>query len=104
MKTEKHLFNYMKKACKPDIGCFKLHCESMTGWPDLMLICDGRVVLVELKTPAGTGRLSHRQKLVIQQLANHGAEVYVIDSKEQADKIIEEITRPRAERGHRSLI
>ena len=98
MKTEKDLHNYMKKECKRSgIGFYKLNCEGQTGFPDLMMVYDGYTILVELKTPAGTGRVSARQKYMINKLMNQGAEVYIIDSKEQADEIITDIIHRRSD-------
>ena len=92
MKTEKQLHQYMRKECKQrGIGFYKLNCEGQTGFPDLMLVYDGWTILVELKSPSKTGRLSERQIYMIQKLRNLGAEVDVIDSKEGADTLITEL-------------
>lgn len=93
MKTEKDLYNYIKRECKKKlIGCYKLHCESKNGWPDIFLIYKGQIVLAELKSPAGTGRISPAQKIMLGQLMLHGAEVYIVESKKDADVVIAKIT------------
>lgn len=97
MKTEKHLFNYAKKLAKlHGVGCYKVHCESKAGFPDLMLIYKSEIIFVELKSPSGTGRLSEIQKVRIKELKNHGAEVYVIDSAEVLTNVVHELINYRA--------
>ena len=92
MKTEKQLQDYMKKeANKHHVGFYKLECVGQTGFPDVMLVYKGYVVFVELKSPAGTGRISPRQELMIDRLRYQGVPVYVCDNKELADEIIESI-------------
>jgi hypothetical protein len=71
-------------AC--DILAFKVSAEGRRGLPDLLLIKDGVVVLVEMKTPVG--RLSAIQKHTIAKLKEHGANVYVCNSIEQFDTIL----------------
>ena len=56
-----------------------------------MLVND-RVVFVELKTPAGTGRLSALQKREIELLRHAGADVRIIDTVEGVDDLIAELT------------
>jgi hypothetical protein len=93
MKTEKDLFNYYKRQCnKKRVTCYKLRAEHVTGWPDLFLAYRGRVFLVELKSPAKTGRLRERQKIIRNKLLLQGVNVYVSDSKESADEIITKLT------------
>ena len=93
MKTEKDLFNYYKRQCnKKRVTCYKVQAENVNGWPDLFLAYEGRVFLVELKSPAKTGRLSERQKIIHNILRLQGVTVYVSDSKESADEIIFRLT------------
>ena len=105
MKTERDLQNYIKRECrKGKIGYYKLNCEGQTGWPDLMLIKNGHSIHLEVKTPAGTGRLSPRQILMIDRMRNQGAEVYVVDSESKAQFIVSDLTqRPPTESYFASL-
>lgn len=93
MKTEKQLQNYTKKqAKKHGIGYYKLQCVGQTGFPDVLLTYCGFCVFIELKTPAGTGKLSARQGYILNQLTNQGIENYVIDQPEQIDTLITRLT------------
>ena len=90
MKTEKRLQQYLRRLCAMNSISFdKVESRSRRGFPDCFLVYKSVVVLVELKTPAGTGRLSEHQKLVIGGLIDHGLWVEVIDSKEGVDQLIE---------------
>ena len=89
MKTEKQLQNYIKRQCsKHKIQFYKLNCEGQTGFPDLMLLYNGHIVFIEVKSPAGTGRVSERQKIMIERLQANGAVAHVIDNKQDADHVI----------------
>lgn len=90
--TEGALQRYTQDACRREgIACYKFASPSRRGVPDLMLIYDGRVVFVELKSPTKTGKLSALQHHELTLLTSHGAEVYVIDSYEDADTIINDL-------------
>jgi len=105
MKTEKDLYRYLKKAAAAaHVLCEKLHAESINGWPDVELVHNGHTVRVELKTPAKTGRLSPIQKVTIARLTDQGAEVYVINSKKEADLIITGLVDRRPAPSYRPLI
>ena len=92
MKTEAHLQAYLFRQAKMyQIFCRKMQASGRRGFPDVLLIND-RVVFVELKTPAGTGRLSALQKPEIDRLRHAGADVRVIATKEDVDGLIEELT------------
>ena len=91
MKTEAHLQGYLfRQAKRHKIFCRKMQATGRRGFPDVMLVND-RVVFVELKTPAGTGRLSALQKREIELLRHAGADVRIIDTKEGVDDLINEI-------------
>ena len=92
MKTEAHLQAYLFRQAKMhQIFCRKMQASGRRGFPDVLLIND-RVVFVELKTPAGTGRLSALQKREIELLRHAGADVRVISTKEEADDLIKNLT------------
>ena len=90
MKTEKQLHNYLRGQCRAHgISFDKVESRSRRGFPDCFLAYKGRIRLVELKSPAGTGRLSALQKFVIKDLRAHGVWPSVADSKESVDDIID---------------
>ena len=68
-------------------GWFQVKIEkaSIRGIPDRLYIRDGKTVYVEFKN--AVGRLSEEQVRVIAQMREHGAEVYVISSMEEANAI-----------------
>ena len=94
MKTEKDLQKYLKKQCKKN-GVFfaKLESRSGRGFPDCILVFDTRVVFIELKSPAGTGRLSELQRRCHSSMSSAGADVRVMDSVARVDGIIDELVR-----------
>ena len=92
MRTEKQLHTYIKKLCQSKkVMMAKIHAENRSGWPDLILIHKGYVIFMELKAPSGTGVLSARQIITIDRMRANGAEVYVCDSQEKADFIVESL-------------
>ena len=100
MLTESGLQNYLKRAAKSSgVLYFKLLAVGRTGWPDVFLIKGGRIILVELKSPRGHGRLSARQIYLHKLLTDAGAELYVIDSKKDADTIIGKFNNARPNEG-----
>ena len=92
MKTEDHLKGYLfRQAKRHIIFCRKMQATGRRGFPDVMLVND-RVVFIELKTPAGTGRLAALQIVEIRLLRRAGADVRIIDTKEAVDDLINELT------------
>jgi hypothetical protein len=86
---ESDLHRYTKQQAKENQTLFyKLECVGKRGFPDLLLVRAGRMVLVELKSPKGTGKLSKLQEREIERLRGAGADVYVASSKQDIDKII----------------
>jgi|TARA_R110000787_G_scaffold156351_2_gene270249 hypothetical protein len=93
MKTEQQLQKYIRTAAlEQRIRFYKLHAEGKVGFPDVMLASRGHVVFIEVKSPSGTGRLRAGQNRIIKELTEQGLEVYVIDSKSEAEAIITRIT------------
>jgi hypothetical protein len=89
MRTEKQLQGYIMKLCKArGILCQKMESKSSRGWPDLILIFGGKVLFVEVKSPAGTGVLSEWQVKMIAAIGLHGGDVLVIASVADADWLI----------------
>lgn len=92
MRTEAHLQAYLfRQAKRHQIFCRKMEASGRRGFPDVLLIND-RVVFIELKSPAGTGRLSALQIVEIKLLRHAGADVRIIDTKEAVDDLIAELT------------
>jgi len=92
MKTEKNLHDYLRKKCKANNILFdKVESRSRSGFPDCFLAYKGKVMLVELKSPSGTGVVSPLQHRCILDLRNHGVEVQVIDSARRANSVISEM-------------
>jgi hypothetical protein len=90
--VEKDLHRYVKKKCKElQILFYKLQCQGKRGFPDLLLLKNGRGVFVELKSPKGTGRLSELQKREIARLRSEGVQVEIIKSTSEADSITREL-------------
>jgi hypothetical protein len=89
MATERTLQEYLKRKAKTAaISFFKLESVGRTGFPDVMLAHKGQAVFVELKSPKGTGVLSPRQKLIINELRAQGLTCHVINTKEAVENII----------------
>lgn len=90
MQTEKGLQTYLKReALKIGASFDKLESRTRRGFPDCLIIYKGRCVFVELKSPAGTGQLTPLQKHVIDDLSSHGARVFVLNSADLVDDLID---------------
>lgn len=76
----------VKQAKKYDIFCCKFVSPSTNGVPDRMLIKNGHVIFIETKSL--TGEPSDTQKIIIKKMREHGATVYVANSKKQIDEIL----------------
>ncbi len=81
---EKNLQTYFINSVKTAGGlAFKVNCDGRRGFPDLVVILDGMIRLVEMKQEKG--RLSMHQKRLHKELAEQGVQVSVINSKQAAD-------------------
>ena len=90
--SEKDLQRYLiAHAESHDIFCRKVQAVGHVGFPDVFLARNGRIVLVELKSPSGKGRLSKKQEKEIERLRNEGINVYVIDSYAGVDDVIKNL-------------
>jgi len=89
---EKKIENYLIRQIKARGGlCLKFVSSSMAGVPDrIIMLPDKQVFFVELKAKGKKPRAL--QSAVHRAFEQRGFKVYVIDSKEQADKAIEEAT------------
>ena len=93
MITEAALQRYFKRQCK-EHGIYwrKLTFEGRRGAPDTLIAIIGRAVFVELKSPTGKGKLSKLQEREIGHMRDAGLDVRVIQTKEEVDDIIRELT------------
>ena len=92
MKTEKDLHKYAKKVCKEHAVFFrKLKAEGVSGFPDLLLAKNGKVIFVELKSPSGTGKLRPLQIRTIDDMKGEGLNVRVVSQPHQIDRIVYEL-------------
>ena len=87
--SEKAIEAYLVRRAKEEgLLCLKYSSANTTGYPDrLLLLPDRRVVWIEIKTKG-----KHPNKLQLlrhDELRRHGHTVYVADSREQVDEIIE---------------
>lgn len=86
---EKEIENYLVKKVKKLGGlCFKFVSPGNAGVPDRIVIKDGKLVFVELKAPGKEVRAL--QQFQINRLLKHNQIVYVADSKEKIDLILEQ--------------
>ena len=92
MKTEKDLHKYTKKVCK-DHGIFfrKLKAEGVSGFPDLLLAKNGKIIFAELKSPSGTGKLRPLQIRTIDAMKGESLNVRVVSQPHEVDRIIYEL-------------
>lgn len=70
-------------------GCFKWVSPGNAGVPDRIVVIDGRVIFVELKTEHG--RLSILQKAQIRKLQQHGVNVKVLYGQAEVDAFVAEM-------------
>jgi len=56
----------------------KMIVVSLGGFPDLLVIEDGRVYFIEVKRPGG--KPTRRQKIVHERIKGKGVDVYVLDN------------------------
>lgn len=89
-KPEGAVENHLIKRCK-QLGLlhYKFVSPSRRGVPDQIVIGNGRVVFVELKSEVGT--LSKLQELTIARMRDVGADVRVCYSKAQVDEVMDDI-------------
>jgi len=90
-KPEETVELYLKKQAEAKgFLCYKFTSPGHNGVPDRCIIGNGTTAFVETKAPDGHLRKiqSHR----IKEMQAHGATVYVAFTREQVDKILEEIS------------
>lgn len=87
--TEKQLEQKLVTAVRGLGGiAYKFVSPGHAGVPDrVVLLPEGRVVFVEVKTPK-TGRLSKLQQVEISRIRSLGVECYVLDDEEKLGGIL----------------
>ena len=80
---QRKIIDYLKNS---GILVVKTDSTSTRGWPDLVVILPaGEVHFIEVKTK--TGRLSTHQQRIHEQLTKQGANIHVIRSLEEVEKL-----------------
>jgi hypothetical protein len=85
---ERDLERYFSTQCKKHgLMTLKLHVRFARGWPDrVVLFPKGKLIWVELKRPGG--KPTPLQIKTISDMQRMGQTVYVIDSKEEIDRVL----------------
>ncbi len=95
---EKEIEDYFRRRCIVALRgqCLKFVSPSTAGVPDrIALIPPGFAVFAEIKRPGGEPTdLQKYWQRILDQL---GFRVYLIDSKEKADEVIEELLQIQAD-------
>lgn len=90
MGRESEIETFLRKQAKlHDYLCYKFTSPANDGVPDRILIGHGKTLFVETKAPGEKPR--KLQERVIQRMKNHGATVFVIDTKEKVTQLFNEI-------------
>lgn len=83
----------LKKCTENNILCWKFISPSQNGVPDRILFYKGHIIFIELKAPGEKPRPD--QKAVHKIMKNYGAQVFVSDSYELCDQIINNLLKKR---------
>jgi hypothetical protein len=87
MVLEKEIERHLVGKCKTAGAlCLKFTSPGLAGVPDRIVIHEGRVYFVELKSP--TGKQSLLQRGVERLLQSHGASCHVLGSKAAVDRFV----------------
>lgn len=65
----------------------KVETRSMRGVDDLVLVRRGRTIWIECKREGEEAR--RQQEVRIKEMRDHGAEVFVVDSMDDAEEILQ---------------
>lgn len=83
----RQIYNYAKSK-----GCMVAKIDaSHRGWPDRIIIKNGKCIFIEVKNPNGKGRVSKLQEYIIGQLSEHGVDVYIVNSIKMAKVVIDSL-------------
>ncbi len=90
--TEAQLEKWAKgEAKKAGVLMYKFRSPNKRGVPDQILFYKGHTLLVEFKSPKGTGRLSPLQEKEIKLLRAQNMSVAVVASKESFTSWLNEL-------------
>lgn len=82
---------FCRWCASKSIPCLKVQAIGVRGFPDRLILLQGKVVFIEFKTP--TGVLSEHQIRCHNRLKALGLDIHVCRSKEEAINVIENIAR-----------
>lgn len=87
--TEKEIENYLVRKIKNKKGiAYKFTSPGNSGVPDrLCLLPNGKIFFVELKSPGKKPRALQVNQIT--KMTKLGQRVYVLDSKEKVDEVLE---------------
>lgn len=87
--SEKEIENYLVRKIKNKKGiAYKFTSPGNSGVPDrLCLLPNGKIFFVELKSPGKKPRALQENQ--IRKITALGQRVYVLDSKEKVDEVLE---------------
>ena len=87
--SEKEIENYLVRKIKNKKGiAYKFTSPGNSGVPDrICMLPNGKIFFVELKSPGKKPRAL--QVNLIRKITNLGQSVYVVDSKEMVDRVLE---------------
>ena len=86
-KPERVVEDYLRKQCKKNgLLCYKFVSPGIAGVPDDIVIGNGKVVFIECKS--AIGKTSPQQDRRISEMRQHGAVVYVANSRDMIDEIL----------------
>ena len=87
--TEKEIENYLVSKIKNKKGtAYKFTSPGNSGVPDrLCLLPNGKIFFVELKSPGKKPRALQVNQIT--KITKLGQRVYVVDSKEKVDEVLE---------------
>ncbi len=92
MKPEEEIENYLKKVAKENnFLCYKFKSPGNNGVPDRLLIGHDMIFFVETKAPGEKPR--KLQLRVFNRIRQHGANVFVLDTKEKIDELFNKLNQ-----------
>lgn len=96
---ERNIESYFINKCKK-LKIFTIKNTGMRGIPDRLCVCNGRTIWVELKKPGEVPR--PLQNARIAELEKHGAEVYVLDNKQDIDTVLNHLAKKPTKKKYQS--
>ena len=86
--SEATLSKYIYNKAKA-LGCMVVKIDaSHRGWPDRLILHNGKCMFIEVKNPNGRGRLSKLQRYTIERIKSIGIQAFVIDNKNMANEVL----------------